>query len=235
MQSMANKYLLLTLLWALLYPLSGYADEQQSHKDIVKTAQIHIENLLPTNVEKDITISPLDSRLKLHKCDQELEAFIPIGSKPIGKTTIGVRCSGKKPWKLFVTANISIYSSVIIATEYIARGESIRSDNIMAVKRETSTISRGYFEEKEQLIGKVAKYALIKDQIINPTAVSKPRLVKRGNEVVILARTGEIVVRMHGKAISDGTLGDIIQVKNTRSQRVIQARVISTNRVQVTM
>lgn len=52
---------------------------------------------------------------------------------------------------------------------------------------------------------------------------------------MILARSGEIVVEIRGKAISDRTLGDRVNIKNLRSKGIIQGQVIDHDQVQVTM
>jgi len=59
--------------------------------------------------------------------------------------------------------------------------------------------------------------------------------VRRGDQVVISARSGGINVRMQGEALSGGTLGQQISVRNLTSQRVIRARVAGPGQVEVEM
>jgi flagella basal body P-ring formation protein FlgA len=199
------------------------------------TATAIIKDSLPTHSDNEITISPLDNRLHLYQCDQALQGFVPPGTKLAGKSTIGIRCNGKKPWKIYITANIARYSDVVVATEHISRGTPIQKHQLMTTKMETSVLSRGYYTSIEQVAGQLAKYDIAKDRTVLPSSITKPKLVKRGKEVTILANSGPITVRMRGQAITDGALGDIIQVKNLRSRKIIQAQVINTNRVQVSM
>ena len=237
MKRIAHGFLLLLISLSLLAPTAGFTQERdfESHGDIIAAAKDLIEHALSSDVEAEINIAPLDIRLNLNKCDQALDAFIPAGSDLIGRTTVGVRCTGRKPWKIFVAASISIYSDVVVAVDYITRGTNIQADQVKTVKKETSLISRGYYSTPDQVVGKVAKYIINKDGIIYPSSVAKPKLVMRGKEVVILARSGEIVVKMRGKAISDGSLGDLVQIRNSRSHRIVQGEVIDSNLVQVTM
>ena len=53
--------------------------------------------------------------------------------------------------------------------------------------------------------------------------------------MVISARSGTIQVRMPGEALSNGTLGQQIQVRNLGSRRVIKARVVGQGQVEVAM
>jgi len=228
--------LIATLIFLLaLTPHQVFSDSFQSHNEIISVIKELIETSLHEHAEKDITIKPLDNRLLLKKCGQKLVAFIPEGTKLIGNSTIGVRCNGKKPWKLFVSVNISLFSDVVVAAENITRGDQILRHQVKTEKQEISSLSRGYFETIDKVVGKIAKFPIYKNNTIFPSSVTNEKLVKRGSKVIILARYGQITVRMHGKAIADGALGETIKIKNIRSQKIIYGRVIDNNYVEVTM
>lgn len=232
---MTLKHLSVLIIAAFFMPLTSHAQGYESHQQIVTTATELIETLMPDINDKKISIQALDNRLLLNKCNRPLAAFLPNGSQLIGKTTIGVRCTGTKPWKVYVSANIAVYSDVIIANEFIVRGTQIRAGQIKTVKKEISEISRGYFSKNAQVVGKIAKYTLNKNAVIHTNSIARPKLVKRGKDVVIIADSGGITVRMRGTAMSDGALGDHIKIKNKRSRRIIQAEVIDSNLVRVKM
>jgi flagella basal body P-ring formation protein FlgA len=58
--------------------------------------------------------------------------------------------------------------------------------------------------------------------------------VKKGNQVVILAQIGTLQVRMNGKALSNGAVGERIKVENNSSNRRIEATVIASGVVKAT-
>lgn len=233
MNNIKYKWVLLPLIFFMGNTLE--AREYHPHQDIIATAKQLLTESLRDIPDKVITLQPLDRRLAMKKCTQALHAFTPVGTKLIGKTTIGVRCRGDKPWKLFLTATITIYTHVIVANEHISRGQTIQTSNIKRLKKEISYMSRGYFTSMDQVVGKIARYAINMNDVILPTKISRPKLVKRGKEVVIQARAGSIIVKMRGTATADGALGDFIRVKNKRSRRLIQAKVIGDGLVEVTM
>jgi flagella basal body P-ring formation protein FlgA len=65
--------------------------------------------------------------------------------------------------------------------------------------------------------------------------VRAPRLVQAGQHVILLATTPQLQVRMKGKALADGTRGDIIKVRNLRSKRVVEGVVTHAGIVEVSM
>jgi len=62
-----------------------------------------------------------------------------------------------------------------------------------------------------------------------------PKLIRRGDQVVIVATTGGISVRMAGTAMADGRRDEQITVKNKSSNRLIKVRVVAPGTVQAVM
>ena len=92
---------------------------------------------------------------------------------------------------------------------------------------------RGYFQSPERVIGKKLKRGLARSGVLTPRMLTSEKLVKRGSEVLILARGGEFSVRMKGKALRDGGLGERIEVRNSSSGRKLSAIVIQSGMVEV--
>lgn len=63
--------------------------------------------------------------------------------------------------------------------------------------------------------------------------VARPLLVRRGHAVTLEAGGGGISVSAPGRALEDGGRGDPVRVRNTRSERVVEGRVIGQDRVRV--
>ena len=55
--------------------------------------------------------------------------------------------------------------------------------------------------------------------------LKQPVIIKRGDQTVITAGYGGLSVRMTGKALEDGVLGEQIRDQNLSSKRTIQGEV----------
>ena len=216
-----------------LIPVMAHAQSYESHDQIIAAVTDLINQNLDDHTDRQIIVTPLDRRLHMAKCTEALSAFINPGTKLIGKTTIGVRCAGDKPWKIYVTATVNLFKEVVIVNEPIIRGTTLSDAQIRLEKRNIASLTRGYYTVREQVIGKIAKYTLNPENIVAPSTLAMPKLVQRGKNVIIIAHTNDFTVKMSGKAMTDGHLGELIKVKNQRSQRIIQAKVIDINRVSV--
>ncbi|KTF29616.1 flagellar basal body P-ring formation chaperone FlgA, partial [Xanthomonas translucens] len=60
------------------------------------------------------------------------------------------------------------------------------------------------------------------------------RLVRRGDNVALVARNGGLEVRMAGRALSDGGENERVTVENLSSRRVLQGTVSQNGDVFVT-
>ena len=61
--------------------------------------------------------------------------------------------------------------------------------------------------------------------ILSERSLVRPILVKRGENVRIVARIGEIDVYANGVALAQGAAGDLIRVQNTTTKRILTGRV----------
>ncbi len=186
----------------------------------------------PPTVEAD----PLDSRLRLAACSRPLETFSPSTTeRPLGKVTVGVRCTGQNPWSLFVPVTVSVMAPVVVAKRDLARGDLITAEDLRLEPRDLSRLHRGYLEHPEDALGNRVRQHIRRDDVITPSRISVPLAVKRNSRVVIVANNPAIAVHMAGTALESGSIGDRIRVRNRSSRRELEATIVSQGVVQVAM
>ena len=183
----------------------------------------------------EIIIGHLDSRLRLTQCESDLDTFLPSGSKLQGKLSVGVRCASPKPWTVYMPAQIRIYKEIIAAAHPLGRGTQVSEADIIQVRQEVSGFHSGYFEEAGQVVGKVMTRPLNAGQVFTPNKLKAALLIKRGEEVTIVASTGTLEVRSRGKALKDAAEGESLTVRNINSNRVIQVIAVKPGIVIVPM
>jgi flagella basal body P-ring formation protein FlgA len=221
----------------VLLPLNGEAVEKQLNGDIRKTVETYLQQQLEQTDAGGfkIHVSTLDPRLKLNPCKTPLHASLAPGAKLFGKTTVAVQCDSPKPWKVFVPASLVLYQTVIAVARTIVRGEALGKDDIKMTTQQVNSSTNGYFHNTKQAIGFVAKRTIPAGKVLTAYMLQAPHLVRRGQEVILLATTPQLEVRMKGKALSDGAKGDVIKVRNVRSKRVVEGVVSDIGVVRVNM
>jgi flagella basal body P-ring formation protein FlgA len=209
----------------------------QDHASIRKTAEQFITDLARASYGQtpDVRTGSLDSRLRLSRCDEPLEAFQPAGGKTLGNITVGVRCSGSKSWSLYVPVKVSIYDKVVAAARPLTRGELLEDGDVKLVERDLAQLQSGYFSDPAEVAGMEVTRTVAMDAALTNYLIKEPLQVRRGQRVILVAISGGLEVRMSGEALDDGASGARIKVRNLSSKRVVNGTVLSATTVRVAM
>jgi len=175
----------------------------------------------------------LDSRLNLPQCAEPLEVFTTTDLIKAGRTTIGVRCNAEKKWSIFTSVIIKTYQMVVVLSQPIRRGEIITRQHLAIEKREVSKLREDFVIQMEQVENKQVTRQLDAGTILSLRNIAEPKLIKRGDKVVISTTKSDFSIKMNGVAMMDGTKGQLISVKNQNSGRIINATVIEPGLVSV--
>ena len=234
---MPTPTLILLILTTGLVTTPLVAAQHESHDRIREAARQHILDLHSQVKAEDIKVQPseLDRRLRLARCDQPLESFSPTSSNSGSRQTVGVRCTGKNSWTLYVTVHAEIKKTILVAKQRLERGTILSRGDLVREKRVISGLRGGYIEELDQALGSELRLTLKRGAALSPKQIRWPPAVKRGSLVTILGRTGAIEVRMSGKALSDGAMGERIKVINSSSDRQVEGIVTARGTVEVTL
>ena len=209
-------------------------DEFESHAKIREAVEDFIYNEL-SGEDVEVNVRALDSRLRLRRCDDPLETFWSPGSRQRGATSVGVACEGEKPWKIYVRVNIRLMKEVAVAAHPLMRGDVLSRNDIVMVRKDVSRISGGYFDDPVSLIGFELRQSVSANSLLRSRMLQRPRLIRRGEKVTVLAVVGGLEVRVAGEALTDGGKGQMIRVRNLSSKRIVQGEVVSKGMVRVAM
>lgn len=222
----------LTLAAALCAAAPAGAGEWQDLEEIRRTAADYVARDLD-RAGIQARAGQLDGRLRLARCGAALEAFLPAGMRAGGSTTVGVRCSGERPWKVFVPVRVQALAPVLVAKRPLARGAKLSAADLDSVEQDTARLPYGYFDDPSALAGRELRRPVAAGTVIVPAMVAAPRLVRRGQTVRLSATQGGIAIAMTGRALGDGALDQRIRVENLSSGRVVEGIVRSGERVEV--
>ncbi len=170
-------------------------------------------------------VLPLDPRLRLPECSRPVEAFFPQGRRESGAWSVGVRCMGERPWTIYAKVKVKAYIDVVVLRNAVRPGSVIGPADIAMVKKDLGELGGGYLSSPEQAIGLAARRGLPGGLVLNAEQLAIPKLIRRGEKVVIRAQSGGYEISMNGEALADGQKGERIRVRNEQSGRVVQGTV----------
>ena len=204
----------------------------QSHESIYEAVKGYVAQNINTTAEYEINITPLASRLNLQLCQEPLQLFA-TKLMSAGRSTVNVRCNVGKKWAIFVSVNIVPFDYVVILTRPLQKGEIASESDFALVRKDVSALHGNYLINTHFVANKQVARVLSAGSIVLSKDFIEPKVIKRGDRVVISANAAGIGIKMNGIALTDGTRGQRIRVKNQNSERIINATVIDTGQVSV--
>ena len=221
--------------------LSAWAKDYEDTKALTTGAERYLLSALkkeypgvsPDNVK--VTISSIDPRLRLASCEQGVNQSITSPRPYGGNVSLKVYCEGNKPWTIYIPAQVETFAKIAVASKSIPRGEILTDDDVELALMNTSQAGYGYVFDLKRVIGMELKRRLQVGMPVRISHVKSPKVVKKGDKVVIEASLSGVSVVTNAEALSAGELGEQIQVRNSKSDRVVDALVVAPGRVKVAL
>jgi len=199
----------------------------EPHENILATATQTILEMPEVRSLSNPSIKPnnLDNRLRLTRCSEPLSAEVTSRYMRGGRLTVDVACNGAQPWSIYVPVTITSEIQVLTLVQALPRDAVITEGDVDVVTLRRRPTGLPTLSDPKQAVGLAAKRALSEGTELRPTMLKQPVIIKRGDQTVITAGSGGLSVRMTGKALEDGVLGEQIRVQNLSSKRTIQGEV----------
>ena len=224
------------ILFSLAASAADSAPQWQPTESIAAAAEAYVRGRIGRKAERTtVQAGTLDSRHRLAFCSKELEPFLRRGAKIDVRTIVGVRCTGEKPWKVYLPVEVIVTDTVMVASRTLPRGHVLTADDLVIEQRDVSRLLSGYISNVKGVMGQRLKAQLIAGRILTPAMLQVDIAVKRGQTVTLSVAIGGINIQMSGKALMDGAIDQRIRVENTKSGRIVEGIVRSREHVEVLM
>lgn len=215
-------------------PAFGEHGPWQTLASIAAAAEAHARSSLGTSgLKVETTVKSLDSRLKLARCDQPLQAFTSPNTEIRQNLVIGVRCRGSQPWKVYIPVRLSAQRQILVASRPLSRGTTLSAADVRLEEKDITTTRGAYLTEAAQLTGKVLKRTVPEGRVLTVDLLNEAEVIKRGQRVTLRVEQAGFVVHMAGTALSNGTINERIRVENASSRRTVEGIVRSPEVVEV--
>ncbi|MEZ5548062.1 MAG: flagellar basal body P-ring formation chaperone FlgA [Pseudomonadales bacterium] len=230
--------LIVTLMLALLGlpSLSSGTTSPQLIEQLVEgevTRQLEVQHIRQRPGQRvSFQLSQIDPRLRLADCGAPITVDLGTG-KLLGRVTAKVECKSPSPWTIYVPLTIQVFKKVVTIRAPATAGKLLEHNDLQLSEQEVSSLTQGYFTQIKQVSNKLLKRSITMNGVITPRMIEEPKVVKKGDEVMIVATKGALSVRSPGVALSDGRVGQQISVKNSATKRIVKARVKRKGLVQV--
>lgn len=119
---------------------------------------------------------------------------------------------------------------VPVLRQRLAAGEEIRAADLGWLEVETARMSGDIIDNADGALGMAVKRDLMAGQPIRARDLTRPVMVAKGAMVTMTFQSQFMSLSATGRAIEGGGRGDVIQVMNLQSKKVVFATVTGPNR-----
>ena len=223
------------LLAAAVAVSSGSAwAERQSLASIALQAESFIaaypyESPYPPGFE----LASLDPRLQLKPCSHDLKINFTRADRIMGNTSLTISCENPVNWQIHLPVRVDIFDDVLVSKTPLVKGQLIDANNVKLKKMKVSSLFNGYFREIVALTGLQAKRNLARNSILTSANLQPRKLVRSGQRVIIVLNLKGLEVKSSGQALQSASLGQLIKVKNTQSNKIVEGVVTADGQITV--
>lgn len=179
----------------------------------------------------EITIPKLENRVNLSSCDGFLSAELVKKDLNRRANSLKLKCDDpENGWDSIVPIRIKYLKPVVVALTPISKGEQFSNSNIGISYIDSLNLRGNFFVSPEKIIGARSKREIRSGDVIKNNQMC---MVCKDDLVDLEAGTEKVTIKIEGKALEDGSLNDSIKVLNTRSQKVVLAKVIGVGIVRI--
>ncbi len=175
--------------------------------------RLHLDNTLPSSAQK------------LQACTRSLQVR-NLSPRPalLSRQRYRVECAAPA-WSVNVTSQADVSVLLLVARHTLERDQSLGADDVHTRRQSVSKHRQGIYGRVADIEGLSAKRRIRAGQVLSPPLLGAPLLVRRGQMVTIVATHDGIEAATQGEALSNGSAGEIIRVRNQSSEKVIETQV----------
>ena len=121
----------------------------------------------------------------------------------------------------------------IVPVRRLVPGEVISEDDLKWVQLRADRITGGVVVDPEEIVGRSPRRPIQAGRPIRANDLQVAVIMKKGKIVTMVLETPQMLITTQGKVLEDGAEGDLVQVMNTSSNRIIRAVVVDPTTVSV--
>jgi flagella basal body P-ring formation protein FlgA len=131
----------------------------------------------------------------------------------------------------FTGTAIETVEATVLARN-VERNEILKSSDVVVERRPKAEVGTDA-ATRDRAVGMQARRQLRAGQAIKTADLAKPDLVQRDQNVTLIYEVPGIYITMRGKALDNGTEGDVVNVMNLQSKRSLSGTVIGRGQVSI--
>ena len=229
------KLLLIIILASVPNAFGAIITAENVSKEVVEQISTHLKEYNLDSFEVNVIHVPFNKinidgeniTLKVNKLNTK-----NITSRAIAR--VNIYSNGQYAKSVGVPISIKAYKEVYVAKHQIEKGEAITSEKLTKKKIDIANNTTHFLTDGEIEKGVSALKIFSADEVINSKFTKcVPDVEKNSIVKVIINSKNSIVITTEAVALSDGNIGDTINLQNKELKKIYTGKIIGENRVLV--
>ncbi|KWN71359.1 flagellar basal body P-ring formation chaperone FlgA [Burkholderia ubonensis] len=149
-----------------------------------------------------------------------LEPFLPTGARLWGRTTVGVRCAGERPWTVYLQAKVTVQATYYAAARQIAPGEVLTAADLVARDGDLTLLPLAVITDPSQAVGSTALARVAAGLPLRQDMLKSAASVSAGQTVRVVAAGPGFTISAEGSALANAAPGQSVRVRMAAGQIV---------------
>jgi flagella basal body P-ring formation protein FlgA len=146
---------------------------------------------------------------------------------------IAAESGGKEHVRLWVKAEVRVFEEVVVSSQALASQEIVKASDVRLERRDIAGLQARPFYRIDEVIGQQVARAIPVNETLTQKKLERPTVMRRGSAVTLVYETGALRVETPGIAEENGKAGELIQVKNPSSGKLLRGRVLDGRMVRI--
>jgi len=160
----------------------------------------------------------IDPNLKLAACP-DVNVFMPNGSRPWGKTSVGISCSAPT-WTIYVQATVNVQAQYLVAAGPLIQGQQVTQQDMLFETGDLTQLPAGIFTDMAQAVGRTVNISMKAGTVLRQDMLKASPVVQQGQTVMVVSSGQGFSVSAEGQAMAKASEGQVVQVKVANGQLV---------------
>lgn len=162
--------------------------------------------------EVTVSIGSIDPNLKLAACD-ELQFFLPNGSRAWGKTTVGVQCQTPSKWSIYLQSTVKVVGNYLVAALPLGQGQVLSDRDVIYERGDLTQLPAGVFTEQAQAVGRSVHISMTAGTVLRQEMLKVLPVIQQGQMVKVVSSGEGFSVSAEGLALGKANEGQVVQAK----------------------
>lgn len=217
-----------TLLWVVINFSNAFAVEEVEtliREELIKKSAIQYPN---SEIEIEISsISAISNdqiiNIDLYNINKINKTFVGLLKYQHLNKILSNRINGKYCEFLLVP----------VLNKVIKKGKIITKDDILLTRINSAAFKKNQITNQEDIIGKTSRSIITPHKAISFAEIIDPILVEKGKIISLIYDNNQVSIKMSVQAMESGSIGDVIKVKNLKSNVILNASVSGESTVTI--